>query len=29
MRTQIGRANLTGYEVSPLGRHEFAGADLK
>jgi ABC-type transport system substrate-binding protein len=26
---EIAQANLTGYKVSPLGRHEFGGADLK
>ena len=26
---EIAKANLTGYKISPLGRHEFAGADLK
>jgi dipeptide transport system substrate-binding protein len=26
---EVAKANLTGYTVSPLGRHEFAGADLK
>jgi len=26
---EVANANLTGYSVSPLGRHEFAGADLK
>jgi dipeptide transport system substrate-binding protein len=26
---EAAKANLTGYKVSPLGRHEFAGADLK